>query len=134
MSSNFKLALYWIARLVAAVIMLQTLFFKFTGAPESIYIFTKIGMEPWGRIGTGLIELVASLLILINPSAWIGAVIALCMMAGAIFMHLTKLGIVVQDDGGQLFIYAWLVTLSSIYILIRNKEAIRAVLFSKKAG
>ncbi len=93
----------WTVRLAAAVILLQTLFFKFTGAPESVYIFTKLGMEPWGRYGSGVAELIASVLLLSSCHCWLGALLALGIMGGAIMSHLTKLGIVVQDDGGLLF-------------------------------
>jgi putative oxidoreductase len=113
---------YWIARVGAAIIMLQTLYFKFTGAAESIYIFQTVGMEPWGRIGVGVLELIASILILINVTAWMGAALAAGLMVGAIGMHLTLLGIVVKDDGGQLFIYALLVLIFSLYILFVNKQ------------
>ncbi|GGB12602.1 DoxX family protein [Puia dinghuensis] len=102
----------WILRGLAAVIMLQTLFFKFTAAPESVYIFSTLGMEPWGRIGIGIGELIASILILIPATTAFGALIGVGLMSGAIFFHLTKLGIVVQDDSGQLFIYAVLVFIS----------------------
>ena len=67
----------WICRIVAAAILLQTLFFKFTGAAESIYIFTKVGLEPWGRIGSGIVELIAAILILIPRTTWLGAGLAL---------------------------------------------------------
>src|SRR6266513_3986628 len=93
----------WISRVAAAVILLQTLFFKFTAAPESVYIFTKVGLEPWGRIGSGITELIAAILILIPATTWLGAALALAVMAGAIFSHLTVVGIVVMDDGGLLF-------------------------------
>ena len=93
----------WTLRLIAAAILLQTLFFKFTGAPESIYIFTKVGAEPWGRIGSGVVELIASVLLLYPRTTWLGAAIAGGVMAGAIFSHLTVLGIEVQGDGGLLF-------------------------------
>jgi putative oxidoreductase len=93
----------WLLRLTAAVILLQTLFFKFTGAPESVYIFSKLGMEPWGRYGSGVAELIASLLLLSSRHCWLGALLALGVMSGAITSHLTKLGIVVQNDGGLLF-------------------------------
>ncbi len=95
--------LSWVCQIVAAVILLQTLYFKFTGAPESIYIFSTLGLEPWGRIGSGVVELIASVLLLIPATAGIGAVIALGVISGAIMSHLTKLGIVVQNDGGLLF-------------------------------
>src|SRR5579885_865927 len=99
----------WIFQLIAAGILLQTLLFKFTAAPESVYIFTTLGMEPWGRIGIGVLELIASILILYPKTTGTGATLGAGLMAGAIFFHLTKLGLVVQDDGGQLFIYALLV-------------------------
>jgi len=100
---------YWVLRVLAALIMLQTLFFKFSGAEESVYIFSKLGMEPWGRIGTGIVELVASILVLVPRTTAFGAVLGAGVMSGALFFHLTWLGIVVQDDHGQLFIYALLV-------------------------
>src|SRR5436190_21795231 len=93
----------WICRVAAAVILLQTLFFKFTAAPESVYIFSNIGLEPWGRIGSGVAELIAAVLILIPPTTWLGAGLALAVMLGAIFSHLTLLGIAVMDDGGVVF-------------------------------
>src|SRR5216117_3805930 len=96
----------WICRVAAAVILLQTLFFKFTAAPESVYIFTKIGLEPWGRIGSGVVELIAAILLFVPRFHWLGAAIAICVLAGAIVSHLTVLGIVVMDDGGLLFFLA----------------------------
>ncbi len=95
--------LSWILRIVAAAILLQTLYFKFSGAPESIYIFTKVGAEPWGRIGSGVVELLAAILLLTPRFTWVGSVLALAMMAGAILSHLTILGIEVQGDKGLLF-------------------------------
>lgn len=93
----------WVLRAIAAYILLQTLRFKFGAAPESVYIFTTVGMEPWGRIGSGVVELVASILLLIPRTTAFGALFALGTMSGAIFFHLTLLGIVVMNDGGQLF-------------------------------
>lgn len=92
--------------LVPAVILLQTLFFKFTAAPESVFIFTQLGVEPWGRLLSGVIELVAVALILVPVTAEIGAVLIGAIMAGAILSHLLVLGIEVQGDGGLLFILA----------------------------
>src|SRR5882762_975976 len=95
----------WVFRLLAAIIMLQTLYFKFTAHPQSVHLFTILGMEPWGRIGTGVLELIASLLILYPRTTPYGAVLGLGLMAGAIFFHLTKLGI--KFDGDYvLFAYA----------------------------
>jgi putative oxidoreductase len=114
----------WICRVAAAVILLQTLFFKFTGAPESIYIFTKVHMEPWGRYGTGVMELIASILMLTRCRAWLGALLALGVMGGAITSHLTVLGIVVQGDGGLLFFLAVTVAICSVIILILHRQQI----------
>ena len=102
-----SLSLYWSARLISVIILAQTLFFKFSGAPESIYIFTTVGMEPWGRIGIGILELVAAALLLFNKTAWVGSGLSLGLMLGAIGMHLTKLGISVQGDGGYLFFWRY---------------------------
>src|SRR5580698_10347887 len=102
MLSKRAILFFWILRILAAIILLQTLFFKFSGAEESVYIFSKLGMEPWGRIGTGIIELIASILLLIPRTTAIGAVLGLGVMSGALFFHLTRLGIVVKDDHGQL--------------------------------
>lgn len=107
--------MYVLARLTAAVIMLQTLYFKFTGSEESVYIFTTVGMEPWGRIAIGVLELIASVLLLIPITVWAGSILAFGLMAGAIGMHILLLGIEVKDDGGQLFLYALLVALCSAY-------------------
>lgn len=96
-------ALSWILQIVAALIFLQTLFFKFTGAEESIYIFTKVGAEPWGRYASGVAELVAAALLLIPQTAALGAILGLGVISAAILSHLTVLGIVVKDDGGLLF-------------------------------
>jgi putative oxidoreductase len=115
--------LFWGARLVAAFIMLQTLYFKFSASDESVYIFTTLGMEPWGRIGVGVCELVASVLLLINRTAWLGAALATGLMLGAIGMHFTLLGIEVINDGGQLFLYAWLVLIASAYVLFFERSA-----------
>lgn len=107
--------LLWVLRIIAALIMLQTLFYKFSAAEESVYIFSTLGMEPWGRIGTGAVELIASLLILYPRTTGIGSLIGIGLMTGAIYFHITKLGIDVHvnnapdGDGRQLFIYACIV-------------------------
>jgi putative oxidoreductase len=103
----------WILRIAAAAILLQTLYFKFTGAPESVYIFTKVGAEPWGRIGSGFVELIAAILILTPRFSWLGSLLALGVMAGAILSHLTILGIEVQGDKGLLFALALAVFVAS---------------------
>ena len=118
----------WLLRILAALILLQTLFFKFSAAPESVYIFSTIGMEPWGRIGIGILELIASILILIPATTLYGAVLAVGLMAGAIFFHVTKLGISVMNDGGQLFIYALVVLLASIALIAINRLQLRRLI------
>jgi uncharacterized membrane protein YphA (DoxX/SURF4 family) len=117
----------WICRITAAVILLQTLFFKFTAAPESVYIFTKVGLEPWGRIGSGIAELIAAILILIPATTWLGAGLALAVMAGAIFSHLSVLGIVVMDDGGLLFCLALAVAACSVVLLFLQRRRVPIV-------
>ncbi len=114
----------WIVRIVAAVIFIQTLFFKFTGAEESIYIFEQVGAEPWGRYGSGLAELIASILLLIPRTVWIGALLGLGVISGAILSHLTILGIDVQGDGGLLFGLALVVFICCLVALILHRSEI----------
>jgi uncharacterized membrane protein YphA (DoxX/SURF4 family) len=107
----------WALQIVAAAILFQTLFFKFTGAEESVYIFTTLGMEPWGRIGAGIVELIACILLLVPRTIPIGAMLALGVISGALVSHLTKLGIVVKGDGGLLFLLAITVFVASALVL-----------------
>ncbi|HOY27940.1 MAG TPA: DoxX family protein [Flavobacteriales bacterium] len=115
-------------RVAAAIILLQTLYFKFSAAPESVYIFSALGMEPWGRIGSGVAELVAALALLTIRWSWLGAALAIGIMVGAIGAHLTVLGIVVQEDGGTLFILAMSVLLLSTFVLVRSRKIATAQL------
>src|SRR5262245_31422946 len=117
----------WSVRLATAAILFQTLFFKFTGAEESVYIFTKLGMEPWGRIGSGVAELIACILLLVPRTVPLGALLALGVISGAIVSHLTKLGIVVMDDGGLLFALAVTVFVSSAVVLVLRRGQIPVV-------
>ena len=115
--------LNWVLRITAAIILLQTLFFKFTAAPESVYIFTKVGAEPWGRIGSGAVELIAAILILTPRFTWLGSLLAMGVMAGAVLSHLTILGIEVQGDKGLLFALALVVFVcSTINLLLHRSE------------
>ncbi len=125
---------YTIARFLAAVIMLQTLYFKFTGSPESMYIFEKCGMEPEGRWAVGIFELIASVLLIIPGTAWIGGLLGLGLMIGAIGLHLTELGIVVMDDGGYLFLLAVIVFVCSIYVIFVNRIKISKEIIPKILG
>jgi len=116
------LAISWICRIVAAGLLLQTLYFKFTAAEESVYIFTKVGLEPWGRYASGVAELFAAVLLLFPRTVWLGAVLAAGVMLGAIGSHLTKLGIVVKDDGGLLFALAIIVFLAALVTLFVHRR------------
>jgi hypothetical protein len=112
----------WILRIVSAAIMAQTLYYKFSGAQESVELFTLLGMEPWGRIGTGVMELIASILLIVPRTKVIGALLGVGLMSGAIFFHITKVGI---NEGGTplLFIYAVIVFIScAILLAIHIKE------------
>lgn len=104
-------------RVIAALIMVQSLYFKFSAQPESIYIFSTIGIEPWGRIGTGVAELIAAILLLVPRTIFVGALMGAGIMIGAIGSHLLFLGIEVQGDHGQLFIYALLVFIACCILL-----------------
>ena len=127
MPSNTSTIFIWILRIIAAIIMLQTLYFKFTAHHQSVHLFTVLGMEPWGRIGTGVIELIASILILIPRTTAIGAALGLVLMAGAIFFHLTKLGVVFDGDA-ILFIYAVTVFVScAILLFIYRKNILTGI-------
>lgn len=116
----------WVLQIAVAVILLQTLFFKFTGAAESVYIFTKLGAEPWGRIGSGVVELIASILLLSPRTVTLGAILALGTISGAIMAHLTQLGIKLTEvgDNGKLFGLALVVFFSSLVILFLHRRKI----------
>ena len=131
--SKAQTVISWILQLVAAAILFQTLFFKFTGAEESVYIFTTLGMEPWGRIGSGVAELIACILLLTPRTVPLGAILALGVISGAIVSHLTKLGIVVKDDGGLLFGLAVVVFVASTSVLVirRGQIPVIGALFAK---
>jgi hypothetical protein len=111
----------WVLQVVVAAILVQTLYFKFTGAEESKFIFSTLGVEPWGRIASGVVELIAAVLILTPRTAAIGAALSLGVISGAIGAHLTKLGIVVKDDGGLLFGLAVTVFLCAAAILVLRR-------------
>jgi len=119
--------LSWVLRIMGAIILLHTLFFKFTAAPESVYIFTKVGAEPWGRIGSGVVELIAAILILTPRFTWLGSLLAMGVMAGAILSHLTVLGIEVQGDKGLLFVLALIVFVCSTANLLLHRSEIPVI-------
>lgn len=112
----------WLLRLIVAVIFAQTLFFKFSGAEESVKLFTTLGIEPWGRYLSGIIELITVILVLVPSTVFIGALLGLGVISGAIISHLTVLGIESGEDGGLLFILALVVWLCCTLLLFRYKK------------
>ena len=135
MTKSFKI-ISWIAAIIASLIMVQTLYFKFSAAPESVYIFTTLGLEPYGRIGIGIAELIASILLLIPNSRLFGAVLGIGIMAGAVIFHITKLGIEVMNDGGYLFLLSILVLTTCFVCMLIERDKlfgfIKRFILSKK--
>ncbi len=125
--SRSQAAVSWVLQLAAAGVLLQTLFFKFTAAEESVYIFSTLGVEPWGRIGSGVVELVAAAMLLVPALAPYGAALAMAVMAGAIMSHLAFLGIAVKGDGGLLFGLAVFVFVASAVVLLIRRSQIALV-------
>lgn len=119
---KISLIISWLLRLVAAAILLQTLYFKFSAHPESVELFTKLGVEPWGRIGTGVIELITGILLIIPATGFIGAFLGLGLMSGAILSHLAVIGIESKGDGGQLFMLAIIVFIICIILLFIHRQ------------
>jgi hypothetical protein len=129
MSSKMKI-ISWTLRLIVAVILFQTLFFKFTGAEESKYIFSTVlspELEAYGRIGSGFVELIAVVLLLLPRTVWLGAILSLGTISGAIMSHLTKLGVEVKGDGGLLFVLAITVFIASALILLIHRRDLPVV-------
>lgn len=124
---NVRAIISWLLRLAAAIILLQTLYFKFTAHPESVELFTKLGVEPWGRIATGIIELATGILLLIPATAFVGALLGVGLMSGAILSHLTVIGIESKGDGGQLFMLAWIVMACCLLLLYLHRDQGRAL-------
>ncbi|EKR62192.1 MULTISPECIES: DoxX family protein [Leptospira] len=125
--SKKKLLLYCL-RAIVAFILLQTLLYKFTGASESVAIFSKLGVEPWGRIGTGILELVASILLFLPGWNWLGSFLGLGLMSGAIFSHVFVIGIEQENDGGLLFLLALGNTIICSLLLWLEKDTLMAAL------
>lgn len=115
---------FLILRIIVAIILIQTLRYKFTAHEDSVYIFTQVGMEPLGRIGIGILELIAAVLLLIPKTIWAGALLTVGILAGAIMMHLTQLGIEINNDGGKLFYMAVGTFVLSFVILIEQRKTI----------
>ena len=111
--------------------MLQTLYFKFNAAPEPIHIFTTLlgKYEAFGRIGTGVIELIAGMLLLYPRTSVLGAILGAGTMAGAVFSHLFILGISVKyyttesvliNDNGSLFLSALIKLICCLIIIYKQ--------------
>ena len=116
--------IYFILKLVVAFILVQTLYFKFSAHPDSVHIFSTLGLEPYGRVGIGVLELIAAILLFIPKTVWMGALLSLGIISGAIFSHLTKLGIEINGDGGKVFYMAIIVFVLSAIILLKNRKNI----------
>ena len=113
-----------VLRIVIAVILLQTLRYKFLAHPDSVYIFSTLGLEPYGSIGIGVMELIASVLLFPKRTIWLGALLSVGLMAGALFSHLTQLGIEVKNDGGTLFYMALVTWILSLVVLWDERKNI----------
>jgi len=118
----------WIAQLAAAAILAQTLVFKFGAAPESVWIFQTLGVEPWGRLGSGAVEALAVALLLMPRAAVLGALLGAGTMLGAILSHVFVLGIAVQGDGGLLFALANVVLACCLAVLWVRRAQFLALL------
>jgi len=115
------------AQIVAAVILAQTLFFKFSGAPEAVAIFTKLGVEPWGRIALGVLELATAVLLLVPRTAALGGAVTVGLMVGAVGSHLGPLGIEVEGDGGQLFALACVTLIAGLIVTWAKRRELPVV-------
>jgi hypothetical protein len=122
--TNNATRISWIAQVIAAALLGQALFFKLAGAPEAVHIFTALGVEPWGRLTLGAVELLTIVLLLVPRTAVFGALVAMGLMVGAIGSHLTVLGVDLQGDGGMLFAMAWIVLATSLTVAILRRRDI----------
>lgn len=128
---NFKNIISWVLRLVVAIILLQTLYYKFTAHPDSVFIFSKLGVEPWGRIGLGIVELITAFLILIPRTKFVGMALSFFIIIGAVFSHVLVIGLNIHGDGGGLFTLALIIFISDVLFFVLNKkELIKSINFS----
>lgn len=121
-----------IASFIAAAILLQTLFFKFTAHPDSVYIFSQLGLEPFGRVGLGVVELITAILLIIPRTTLYGNILSVAVISGAIFSHLLILGVEVQNDGGSLFFLAVAVFVASAFTLVVRRDEIFQLIFRSR--
>lgn len=119
-------------RLTVAIILLQTLFFKFTAHPDSVHIFTALGVEPWGRITLGIVELITAILVLFPKTQVLGMFFSIGIIIGAIASHLLVLGINVSNDGGKVFALALIVFVASFVYLLIHRVSLIAIIKNRK--
>ncbi len=112
-------------QIFVALVYLQTLYFKFSAHPDSVYIFSTLGIEPAGRILVGILECITAALVLIPKTRLPGAILSIGVISGAVLAHLGPLGIEVNEDGGSLFLLAVLVLMASLAILFLRLEETR---------
>jgi putative oxidoreductase len=130
-----KSTIYYLERvgaITAAIILLQTLYFKFTAHPDSVYIFTTLGVEPYGRIGSGILELLTGGLLVFRRSSIYGAMLGLGIISAAILSHLLVLGIVVNNDGGVLFSLAIIVFFACLVNIFVQLQKLKSIIFDNE--
>ncbi len=123
--NNSSKAISWIAQIIAAVIMGQTLFYKFTGHPQTLEIFQEELNMPNGHYIIGALELLACILLILPQSVVYGAILGAGLMTGAIIAHITKLGW--EGERGALGLYAVLTLTSCLVVLIVRRRQIPIV-------
>ena len=116
-----------ICRFIAAAIMGETLWFKFTAHPESVWIFSQMNMESWWRYGQGVWELLASVLLFTPRLKWLGAMLAAGAMGAAILSHIAVLGIAIRGDHGLLFGMACTTLACSLAVLWIHQQSISRI-------
>ncbi len=115
----------FLVKFLITIIVGQTLFFKFSGAVESIYIFSVLGVEPWGRLALGVLELLSLVFLWIPKTTLYALILILGMMSGAIASHLFILGIEIMGDKGELFILGVVTWLCTAVLLFIKREEIK---------
>ena len=137
-SSKAPITISWILQVIVALILGQTLFFKFTGAPETVAMFEVLGAEPMGRYATAVMELVCAVLLLVPRTSVVGAIASVGVISGAIMAHLTKLGIDIDPvklgdprleplAGPSLFAMAMIVFFGSLIIIAIRRTQIPVI-------
>ena len=132
MTKTTKKYVIFILQLIIAISHLQTLRFKFTAHHDSVYIFSQLNLEPYGRIGIGIFELIIAILILIPKTKIIAGMLSIAVITGAIVSHLGPLGVEVQNDNGILFYFALFVLASTLLFLWLQKEEVKLMFTTLK--